>query len=262
MSSLQREDRQLLENQVRGIDDMIRQMQLMRSTLDRRIRRMNSQRAGSPPRARQPRQPQVPNAPRANRVREPANSSGDSVAYRVSSEGGLQPPLPEEIQMEPMDLEEAMNQVENPPPNQDNHVYDANYVQTILQMILNGQLHFHEIPHNLQIQISELYNDHAEEIHPPVQREVRRVKLPKLVIAALNKNDVSLPMSQPCPVCMESYTKIQSRELNCQHHMCTDCMDKWQTSQCTQGHDINCPLCRVKTTCIVGYRERAKRTTK
>ena len=241
MANLQRDDRQLLENQVRELNSMIRQMSLMASTLDRRLRRMNSQRAGSPPRARQV-QPRVPDAPIANRVREPV-----------------------EIQIDPINLEEVMNQVEQPevmevvePVNpQEAHVYSIEYVNQVIRMMINHQILFEEMPESLQRQVMEIL-DMPDDMEQPV----RRVRLPKQKSVALKKTDVTLPMTNPCPICYESYTQIQSCLLNCQHHMCKDCIQQWTTSQSAQGHEINCPLCREKTTLVTGYRERAKRSVK
>ena len=267
MANLQRDDRQLIENQVRELNSMIRQMSLMSSTLERRLRRMQSQRAGSPqPRQRQQR---VPDAPRANRVREP-----------------------EEMDIvEPINLEELMNLVEQPeamdivepvnPPNSsgdrrspselvmqrlsaplpDVFVYPDAYVNQALQMVINGQIHFHEMHDALQRQLIGMIV--PEEMAVYMQPEpVRRVRLPKQKSVALKKTDVTLPMTNPCPICYESYTQIQSCLLNCQHHMCKDCIQQWTTSQSAQGHEINCPLCREKTTLVTGYRERAKRSVK
>jgi hypothetical protein len=247
MASLQRDDRQLIENQVRELNGMIRQMSLMASTLERRLRRMQSQRSGSPqPRQRQPR---APDAPRANRVREPEEIDMDIV--------------------EPINLEELMNLVEQPeamdivepvnPP--DVFVYPDAYVNQALQMVINGQIHFHEMPDALQRQLIGIIV--PEEIAVYMQPEpVRRVRLPKQKSVALKKTDVTHPMTNPCPICYESYTQVQSCLLNCQHHMCKDCIQQWTTSQSALGHDINCPLCREKTTLVTGYRERAKRSVK
>jgi hypothetical protein len=235
MTSLQRDDRQLIENQLRELNGMMRQMSLMASTLDRRLRRM--QRTTSPlPRRRV--QPRVPDAPRANRVREPV-----------------------ELRFEPINLEEVMNQVEQPmeivePVNPINYVYPDVYIQQVMLMLANGQIHFHEMPENLQRQMIEMVG------HEEIQQPVRRVRLPKQKSVALKKTDVTLPMTNPCPICYEPYTQIQSCLLNCQHHMCKDCIQQWTTSQSAQGHEINCPLCRVKTTTVIEYRERAKRSVK
>jgi hypothetical protein len=247
MASLQRDDRQLIENQIREMDGIIRQINLMRSTLQRRLRRMHSQRSGSPqPRQRQPR---VPDAPRANRVREPEEIDMDIV--------------------EPINLEELLNQVEQPeamdivepvnPP--DVFVYPDAYVNQALQMVINGQIHFHEMPDALQRQLIGMIVPEEMAVH--MQPEpVRRVRLPKQKSVALKKTDVTLPMTHPCPICYESYTQVQSCLLNCQHHMCKDCIQQWTTSQSALGHEINCPLCREKTTLVTGYRERAKRSVK
>jgi hypothetical protein len=236
MANLQRDDRQLIENQIREMDGIVRQINLMRSTLERRMRRM--QRSTSPaPRQRQPR---VPNAPRANRVREPV-----------------------EMEVEPINLEEVLNQVEQPdvmdivePVNR----YSEEYVQQALQMVINGQIHFHEMSIALQRQVIEILV--PEEMPGYMQPEPVRVRLPKQKSVALKKTDVTLPMTNPCPICYEPYTQIQSCLLNCQHHMCKDCIQQWTTSQSNLGHEINCPLCREKTTLVTGYRERAKRGAK
>ena len=244
MANLARDDRQLIENHIRELDGIMRQITFMRSTMNRRLRRMQSQRSGSPqPRQRQPR---IPDAPRANRVREPL----------------------ERLVAEPINLEEAMNQVEQPaeievvePVNLQNaHVYSEEYVTRVIQMIVNQQIRFDEMPDSLQNHVIELLV--PNEIPGYIQEPVRRVRLPKQKSIALKKTDVTLPMTNPCPICYEPYTQIQSCLLNCQHHMCKDCIQQWTTSQSNLGHDINCPMCRNKTTLITVYRERAKRSVK
>lgn len=254
MTSLQRDDRQLIENQVRELDGMIRQMTFMRSTLDRRLRRM--QRSSSPA-PRQHGVQRIPDAPRANRVREPVEMHFEPI--------NLEDVMNQEEPPGAMDIVEPVNEVEQPVEMQvdnpqEGHVYSMEYVNQVINMIINHQIHFEEMPESLQRQVIEILM--PEEIPGYMEQPVRRVRLPKQKSVALKKTDVTLPMTNPCPICYEPYTKIQSCLLNCQHHMCKDCIQQWTTSQSAQGHDINCPMCRVKTTTVIGYRERAKRGVK
>ena len=95
------------------------------------------------------------------------------------------------------------------------------------------------------------------EITEPVYR--RRALARKTLVLKPSEMDIILP--DPCSICMDMYTKINSVGTSCTHTFCKSCFDAYEAS-CFAKNDpaVACPLCRAFNPRITEFRARKPRT--
>lgn len=122
------------------------------------------------------------------------------------------------------------------------------------------------INNNVAMALIRMFDDEDEDVEdenpivPNAHQFVPQVPFvgiiskPKQKVSVIKKADLIRNMPEPCFICQENYTKLESLTANCGHGCCKGCMTQWLETK----HNATCPLCRVKVTTITGYRERAK----
>ena len=88
----------------------------------------------------------------------------------------------------------------------------------------------------------------------------RRIRTGIRKITALKKTEVNQPMPEPCCICMEEYTRVQSVTTSCSHTFCKTCYDEHErTAHVTLHKAVCCPICRTRKPKVTEYRARASR---
>ena len=133
------------------------------------------------------------------------------------------------------------------------------------------------VNHNVAMALIRLFDDEVDDeirrvqqyVPPPVPYPrappvptVRIVSKPKQKVSVIKQADLARTMPDPCSICQENYTKLESVTTNCGHGCCKGCMTQWLETKHNSGQNATCPMCRVKVTMVTGYRERAKAVRK
>jgi hypothetical protein len=88
----------------------------------------------------------------------------------------------------------------------------------------------------------------------------RRIRTGIRKITALKKTEVNQLMPEPCCICMEEYTRVQSVTTSCSHTFCKTCYDEHErTAHVTLHKAVRCPICRTRKPKVTEYRARASR---
>ena len=97
--------------------------------------------------------------------------------------------------------------------------------------------------------------DHADA--PLATRQVRQRRCPARKIVALKKTELNQTVDEPCCICMEEYTRINSVITSCGHAFCKGCYDQVeQTGLASATRKVCCPICRERKPKITEYRAR------
>lgn len=88
----------------------------------------------------------------------------------------------------------------------------------------------------------------------------RRIRTGIRKITALKKTEVNQLMPEPCCICMDEYTRVQSVVTSCSHTFCKTCYDEHErTAHVTLHKAVRCPICRTRKPKVTEYRARASR---
>lgn len=94
-----------------------------------------------------------------------------------------------------------------------------------------------------------------------VSAEVERVRIPirrrRHVSRAIPKRELDVVIPEPCSICYEPYTKVNSVSTCCGHSFCKDCFVTHENT--IRDQPISCPLCRKLKPTITEYRARARK---
>lgn len=99
--------------------------------------------------------------------------------------------------------------------------------------------------------IPTLPND--DEDYEPIVRHRRHVS------RALTKREMDVVMPEPCGICYDTYTKLNSVSTCCGHSFCKDCFTSHENA--TRSQPITCPLCRKMKPIVTEYRGRKSPNT-
>jgi hypothetical protein len=239
---MERNDRRLLEDQIYNIEMIMNQMTLMRSTLVRRVARMNRER-------RQDAGPVVPAGPAVRR----GNGRGRGRPRRepiVIEDDPAPPP-----QIRAVIEDEHNHQHEHVPmeivddfDERAQHFADQEFAD--LLMVIDNVL--------VQEEMME-YND---ENVVPYGGRVRRIRPPTIKLKVIKRCELEKTMEEACTVCCNDYQKKDAITPECNHDICRTCFDTWQQTKLQNGESVTCPICRILIKKAVGYRERAARTAR
>ena len=72
----------------------------------------------------------------------------------------------------------------------------------------------------------------------------RIIRVPKHTVRTLKRSELESTVTDPCSICMESYTRSNSVETSCAHTFCKDCFSKHEQSMLNRANIVCCPLCR------------------
>lgn len=120
-----------------------------------------------------------------------------------------------------------------------------------------------------------LINDlQMEEVLPIVPRVVTVTHIPHIRIIpefsnkittktkALNKKEKDKLNDDVCGICLEHHKKLDTVKCNCNHEFGNECLKKWKTNCNNNSKKLSCPTCRMITTNILSFKERAIRIVK
>jgi hypothetical protein len=103
---------------------------------------------------------------------------------------------------------------------------------------------------------------------PPASRRpvhvvpVVRLRAPKKKIKVLKLSDLNKVLEDRCSICHEMHQQKECVKTQCGHEFGTVCFEEWIETKKRSGQAATCPLCLAPTTDLIGYRARAKRTTR
>ena len=88
----------------------------------------------------------------------------------------------------------------------------------------------------------------------PIVRHRRR---PARKSVAVKKMDLPKKMDDPCCICMDEYTRVNSVTTSCGHAFCKGCYDQHEeTGLASPTRKVCCPICRSINPKITEYRAR------
>lgn len=79
---------------------------------------------------------------------------------------------------------------------------------------------------------------------------------------ALNKKEKDKLNDDVCGICLEHHKKLDTVKCNCNHEFGNECLKKWKLNCNNNSKKLSCPTCRMITTNILSFKERATRTVK
>ena len=79
---------------------------------------------------------------------------------------------------------------------------------------------------------------------------------------ALNKKEKDKLNDDVCGICLEHHKKLDTVKCNCNHEFGNECLQKWKLNCNNNSKKLSCPTCRMITTNILSFKERAIRTIK
>lgn len=90
------------------------------------------------------------------------------------------------------------------------------------------------------------------------QREINRNKpFRRFNIGCLTKKEQVSKMPEPCCICMDEYTMMDSFTTNCHHSFCKTCFDQHErTGLAKLNPRVDCPMCRTQVRSVCSYRAR------
>ena len=92
---------------------------------------------------------------------------------------------------------------------------------------------------------------------PQVNRQVTQKRKPARKSVALKKMELVKTVDDPCCICMEKYTRVNSVTTSCGHSFCKSCYDRVeQTGLASHTRKVCCPICREGNPKITEYRAR------
>jgi hypothetical protein len=71
-----------------------------------------------------------------------------------------------------------------------------------------------------------------------------RIRAPKHTMRTLKRSELGSIVTDPCSICMDSYTRSNSVETSCAHTFCKDCYVKHEQATLNRTNIVCCPLCR------------------
>ena len=220
---MNRQDRILLDTQVRQLDEMILNMTRMRSVLVRRASRIVSETTTI----------------RVRRVRRPLTETEQAAARSEADYVEATARLDAELaQAEAARLEErVVRTVEIVAPRP---VEPVRPRQTPLEFLQQRR------------ERRELRQQ--EEARKQRERLLEMKNITKI----LKKSEFESVLPDVCGICLENHKMKETVLCSCNHVFGEECYNRWKNNCVNNGKFVSCPTCRVEVTQITTYKQRAE----
>lgn len=222
---MNRQDRILLDTQVRQLDDMILNMTRMRSVLVRRASRLVSETTTI----------------RVPRVRRPLTETEQAAARSEAEYAATTARLDAELaQAEVARSEPRVARTVEPRPVEPRPIEPVRPRQTSLEFLRQRR--------------------ERRELRQQEEARKQRERLLKMknITKILKKSEFESVLPDVCGICLENHKMKETVLCSCNHVFGEECYNRWKNNCVNNGKFVSCPTCRVEVKQITTYKQRAE----